>query len=185
MDDKEIVELFLCRKEAAITETHKKYGRYCFAIANRILGNREDSDECVNDTYVGAWNAIPPHQPKILQTFLGKITRRLSVKKLRARCAEKRGGGEAMAALDELAECIPSADNIESEVQANELTRAINDFLGVLPDAERRIFVCRYWYCDRIKDISRSFGFSQSKVKMTLKRTREKLLAHLRKEELF
>lgn len=183
MDDNRIVELYWQRDESAIPETQLKYGRYCYAIAHAILGNREDSEECVNDTYFNTWNAIPPHRPQILYTFLGKITRRLALKKLRNKNALKRGGQAALA-LDELNECI-SFNSVEKAVQTTELAKAIDGFLAAIPLEDRRIFVCRYWYCETIRQIARRFGCGQSKVKMTLKRTREKLLEHLKKEDLF
>lgn len=182
MDDKQIVDLYWQRNEAAITQTQKKYGKYCFSIANNILCDKEDAEESVNDTYIGVWNAIPPHRPTVLSTFIGKITRRLSLKKLRERSAQKRGNGELFLSFDELEECIPNRQSIDTALEAKELTRIINAFLDKLPAAERRVFVCRYWYFDPISDISLRFGFSQSKVKMMLKRTRDKLSEQLRKE---
>ena len=175
MEDKKIVELFLTRDENAISESDKKYGRYCFSIANNILHNNEDSQECVNDTYLGAWNAIPPHEPEVLSTFLGKITRRLSIKKWRSKSALKRGSGLTEVSLDELEDCIPAGKSVDESVELSELTRIINAFLENLSCDERRIFVRRYWYCDSINDISTRFSFSESKVKMTLKRTRGRL----------
>lgn len=182
MDDRSIVELYWQRNENAISETQAKYGRYCFSIAQAILVNKQDAEECVNDTYSSAWNTIPPHRPEVLSTFLGKITRRLSLKTLRKRNTAKRGG-EITLVLDELAECIPS-DSVENAIQMRELSKIIDNFLSELAENERRIFVCRYWYCENIKQIAKRFGFGQSKVKMTLKRTRDKLLEYLKKEEL-
>ena len=121
MEDDSIVNLYWARSENAISETSKKYGNYCYSIAYSILGNVEDADESVNDTYLDAWNNIPPHRPSILSTFLGKITRRISIDKWRGRTAEKRGGGEIVLVLDELSDCIPSNQNVEHEVEAAEL----------------------------------------------------------------
>lgn len=185
MDDSRIVTLFWQRDENAITEVQRKYGRYCYSIAYQILNNNEDAEECVNDTYIGAWNAIPPHRPERLSVFLGKITRNLSLKKWRAKNAAKRGGGETALALHELEECISSGNNIEAYLDAEELAEIINAFLGGLAAMERRVFLCRYWYFDSISDISVRFGFSQSKVKMMLKRTREKLLRYLEQEKIW
>lgn len=185
MEDSQIVNLFWQRDEQAILETSQKYGRYCHAIANNILYNREDAEEVVNDTYIGAWNAMPPHRPAILSTFLGKITRRLSLKKWRARTAEKRRGDELAVALDELEACIPSAKSMDQTLEEWELTQIINAFLDTLPTDARRVFLRRYWYFDSISEISSRFGFGSSKVKMMLKRTREKLLVQLQKEDIW
>lgn len=185
MEDKQIIDLYWQRNESAITETQSKYGRYLFAIASGILHNNEDSEESVTDTYIGAWNAMPPHRPENLPAFLGKITRQLSLKKWREKNAQKRGGGELPLALEELEECIPSASSINSLLEAKELVRIINAFLDTLPADERRVFLCRYWYFDSISDISSRFRFGQSKVKMMLKRTRDKLLLRLREEDIW
>ena len=179
MEDRRIVDLYWQRDETAIAETENKYGRFCFSIANNILRNREDAKECVNDTWLGAWNAMPPHRPEILSTFLGKITRRLSLRKWRARTAEKRGGGSMELSIEELEECIPSGQRIDEGLEI------ISTFLEALPPEERRVFMRRYWYFDSIRDISRRFGFGESKVKMMLKRTRDKLLICLQKEEIW
>ena len=182
MDDNQIVDLYWRRQGTAISETKKKYGRYLFSIANHILAQYEDSEECVNDTYLGAWNSIPPHRPAVLSTYLGKITRRLALKKHRMNTAEKRGGTEADLSLDELADCIPANHAIDEQLNNRELVSILNDFLAGLPETQRQIFVCRYWYCDSIAEIARRFSWSESKVKMTLLRTREKLRLCLKKE---
>lgn len=182
MEDREIVELFCRREQAAISETQKKYQNYCLAIAKNILYSSEDADEILNDTYTAAWNTIPPHRPEILSTYLGKITRRLSLKRLREKTAKKRGAGEIPAAFEELEECVPDRWDISQELEEKQLTALLNAFLEVLPEEERRVFLCRYWYCDSIREISGRFGFGQSKVKMMLKRTRDKLRECLEKE---
>lgn len=182
MEDSQIVELYWQRNESAITETQSKYGRYCHKIAANILQNGEDAEECVNDTYIGAWNAMPPHKPAILSTFLGKITRRVSLKRYRERTAEKRGGGEIALALEELEECVSSGENIDEHLYVSELAEIINEFLRQLPIPERRVFLRRYWYFDSIADIASRYGFGESKVKMMLKRTRDKLEVQLQKE---
>lgn len=182
MDDTSIVELYWLRSETAITETASKYGRYCYAIAYSILHNPEDADESVNDTYLGAWNSMPPHRPSMLSSFLGKITRRISINKWQKSSADKRGGGEINIALDELCECVPTALNTEQAVQVRELVRAINSFLRSLSPTERDVFVCRYWLLVSIKDISEKFGFGQSKVKTMLHRTRKRLQTYLQEE---
>ena len=182
MDDKQIVDLYFARKEQAIRETAKKYGKYCFAIARNILQNSSDAEETVNDTYMGAWNSIPPHRPAMLSTYLGKITRRLALKRWTANRTQKRGGSEIALALEELAGCIPSDFDVESRINEDELTQILNDFVRNLPNPESHIFLCRYWYLDSIEAIARRFDFSQSKVKSMLSRTRKKLYAHLQKE---
>ena len=182
MDDATIVQLYWDRDERAIPATSDKCGNYCNSIARNILGNREDAEECVNDTYLGAWNAIPPHRPSVLRTFLGKITRRISLKKWRDSHRDKRGGNEVSLALDELSECVPSNVTVEDEVIVAELSKALNRFIGDLPVTERRVFICRYWHLDSIEKISMDFCFSSSKVKSMLHRTRAKLFSHLKKE---
>ena len=184
MEDAEIVGLFWARDESAIEHAQVKYGRYCHAIALRILDDARDAEECVNDTYLGAWNAMPPHRPTVLRAFLGKITRNLSLKRWRARSAEKRGSGVAALSLDELEECLPSSggDEVGRRLEAEELARVIDGFLADLPRDQRRIFLCRYWHFDSIADIAARFDFTESKVKMTLKRTRERMAVYLEKE---
>lgn len=180
MEDREIVELYWARNQRAIPETAKKYGSYCTTIAKNILGSNEDAEECVNDTYLGAWNAMPPHRPGTLSTFLGKITRNLSLARYRRSTAEKRGGGELPAVFDELSEAVSGRDDVEGEVDRQELIRAINEFLKTLSPEKRRIFLCRYWYTDSISDIARRCNMSEGAVTMTLSRLRAKLKVHLR-----
>ena len=183
MEDNKIIRLYLERNENAITETDKKYRKYCYSIAHNILHDTEDSEEAVNDTYLGAWNSIPPNIPDVLHTFLGRITRNISLKKIRARNAQKRVIGEYFLVLDEMSELIPSGQDTENDVEAKELAQFINTFLQSLPETERKVFVCRYWYFDAIADISKRFGFSTSKVKSILFRTRKKLLNNLERED--
>ncbi|MGN0679234.1 MAG: RNA polymerase sigma factor [Oscillospiraceae bacterium] len=184
MDDKEIVDLYWQRNEAAIDETAAKYGKFCHSIAYNILGNNEDAEESVNDTYLDAWNSIPPHRPSVLSTFLGKITRRVSIDRWRKHNAQKRGGGQIAVALEELEECISGGQSVEQEAEAKLLADVINSFVKSLSVTERSVFLCRYWYMDSIESIAKEFGFSQSKVKSMLYRTREKLRAKLVKEGL-
>lgn len=148
MEDAYIVDLYWQHSERAIEESAAKYGRYCHSIAYNILFNAEDAEECVNDTYLGAWNSIPPHRPTVLSSFLGKITRRLSIKKWQSRNAKRRGGGEVALALEELAECVPAPCEPDREVSEHELARIIDSFAASLPEVERNVFVCRYWYLD-------------------------------------
>ena len=183
MTDAQIVEMYWNRNEQAISVTSEKYGTYCYSVAYGILHNEEDSKESVNDTYMSAWNSMPPHKPEILKTFLGKITRRLSIDKWRRKNAEKRGG-EIAEVLDELSECIsPSGDPI-AETEKAMLDNTINTFVRELRDTEQRVFLCRYWYAEPVKDIAKRFGFSESKVKIMLMRTRNKLKARLDEEGL-
>ena len=184
MDDERIVALYWSRSDAAITETASKYGSYLNNISYNILVNREDAQECVNDTYHNAWNSMPPHRPSILSTFLGKITRRISIDRWRKMSADKRGGGELPLVLDELEDCISGSGSVEDEIERRELTKLFNSFLETLSVTERRVFLCRYWYMDSIQSIARQFGFSQSKVASMLHRTRKKLRAVLEKEDL-
>ena len=175
MNDKSIVDLYFSRDEEAITQTDKKYGRYCYSIAYNILMSREDAEESVSDTYMTAWRAIPPRRPAVLATFLGKITRNLAIDRWRERAATKRGGGEVTLALEELEDCVAGLQNVEMEYERKELIRAYVKFLDALPITERRVFLCRYWYVDSVEAIAEKFGFSQSKVKTMLYRTRKKL----------
>lgn len=182
MDDKEILELYITRSEQAISETSQKYGRYCHYIAYSILQNDEDSKECVNDTYLQAWNSIPPQHPNRLQTFLGKITRNLSINKWEKRSAEKRGAGQVPMILDELAECVSSNENTAQTVEDVVIREVLNQFLENLPAETRKIFVRRYWYMSSVKEIAEEYNLSQSKVAVTLFRTRGKLKVALEKE---
>ena len=182
MEDKEIISLYWKRDERAVSETSEKYGAYCYAIACNILSSPEDAEESVNDTWVGAWESMPPHKPDALSAFLGKIARRISLKRWRNRSAAKRGGGVVELALEELNESIPSGKTAEDALTERELPRLIDAFLDALPDVEQRVFVCRYWYLDSIADIAKRFGFTQSKIKSMLYRTRRKLRDYLRKE---
>ena len=185
MEDEHIVALYWDRSENAIAETASKYGKYCYSIAYNILADHNDAEESVNDTYLGAWNSMPPHKPAILSTFLGKITRRIAIKKWQKGHAAKRGGGEIAIAFDELEECIPAGQNVEQEMEAAELGKVIDKFVMLLPLTERNIFICRYWYLDAVSDICQQFGFSQSKVKSMLHRTRKKLQVYLKKEGVY
>ncbi len=185
MEDEQIIGLFFDRREEALAATEEKYGHYCFCIARNILENPEDAREAVNDAYLGAWNAIPPQEPRNLGAFLGKITRRIAINKWLSGRAAKRGGGETPLALEELSACIPGGTTPEQELDARELSRLLNAFIRSLPESERRVFVRRYWYLDSVKDIAADFGFSQSKVKSMLFRTRNRLRSQLEKEDIY
>ena len=185
MEDNQIVELYFQRKADAIKETDSKYGSYCFAIADNILHNREDSEECVNDTWLSAWNAMPPQRPNMLRMFLAKITRNLSFNRFHARNAEKRGGGEINLVLDELAECIANESDTENEYLAKELEQCIRLFVRELPEREGNVFVRRYFFTEPVSMIAKRYGMTENNVMVTLSRTRKKLKAHLEKEGYF
>ena len=184
MEDTQIIDLYFARSEQAVVETAHKYGSYLFSIAHNILLSRPDAEEAVNDTYLGAWRSIPPHCPNRLSTYLGKITRRCALEKWKAARAQKRGGGEVSLALEELEECVSGGETPQQVLEMKELTRKINSFLKELPDGEQRMFVSRYWYLMPVKEIARNMGFSESKVKSALSRTRGKLKHYLEKEGL-
>lgn len=184
MDDLAIVELYWNRSETAITETANKYNGYCYSIAYNILANKEDSEETVSDTWLTAWNVIPPRRPSLLAAFLGKITRHISIDRWRVRTAQKRGGGEVAVALEELGDCVSGGVTPEQSVERKELVQSFNRFLDTLSETERSLFLCRYWYLDTVPAIAVNFGFSRSKVTSMLHRTRGKLRVHLEKEGL-
>ena len=182
MEDNEIIALYMDRSEAAISETERKYGKYCRYIAYGILHDDEEAEECVNDTYLRVWNAIPPHCPNCLRTFIGKITRGLALNKREKLSAKKRGEGQTALALDELGECIPDAHSADNAAEDIVIRDTLNRFLENLPTESRKIFVRRYWYLSSIKEIADEFGLGESKVTVTLFRLRAKLKAELEKE---
>ncbi len=182
MEEEQIIALYFARSEDAIAQTHKKYGKYCHKIAFNILRNREDSEECVNDTYLKTWNAIPPRRPGKLQIFLGKITRNLALDRFDRYTAAKRGSGEVTLSLEELSGCIPSPVGTEQIIENKELIKALNTFLGGLPAETRKVFLRRYWNLSPIKEIASYYGLSESKVRMLLMRTRNALKDYLEQE---
>ena len=179
MEDREIIQLYLRRDEGAIPATDAKYGNYCTAIARNILGTYEDAEECVNDTYLKTWDAIPPHKPGILSAFLGKITRNLAFNRYKHTHANKRGGSETTAVLEELAGCVSGRETVEDVLQYKALVEDINCFLETLPAEKRKMFVCRYFYTYSIEELSHQFGGSYGSLTMTLKRLRDKLKTYL------
>ena len=185
MEDRQIVELYFQRDTAAIQESDNKYGSYCFAIADNILHNNEDAEECVNDTWLGAWNAMPPQKPIRLRMFLAKITRNLSFDRFSARSAQKRGGGEIHLVLDELAECIACETDIENDYLAKELEQCIRLFVRKLPARDGNVFVRRYFFTESIATIAKRYGMTENSVMVVLSRTRKKLKAHLEREGYF
>ena len=184
MDDKAILDLYWARSEKAISETDTKYGAFCFCIAYNILNNREDSEESVSDTYLAAWNSMPPKRPAVLSAFLGKITRYISLDHWKKRSRLKRGGGEVDLCLEELEDCVSGRESTEDKVIRKETIAAVNQFLSTLSEAERKVFLCRYWYLESVKDIADRFGFSPNRTSVLLRRVRQKLNAHLAKEGL-
>lgn len=180
MEDKDIINLYLERNEEAINETDKKYGGYCKTIARNILNNNEDAEECVNDTYLRTWNSIPPTIPNILSVYLGKITRNLSLDRLRYNKADKRGSGEINLVIDELSEILPGELGVEDEIEKKELLKFINEFLDTLSKDKCNIFICRYWYGYSISEIASKFGYSDRNVATILNRVRNKLKVYLR-----
>ncbi|WP_298020110.1 RNA polymerase sigma factor [uncultured Dysosmobacter sp.] len=179
MDDESIIQLYWDRNDQAIRITSEKYGHYCKSIARNILDNDEDAEECVNDTYLNAWNSMPMHWPKQLSTFLGKITRNLSFNKYKHNRAEKRGSGEITLVLDELADCVSDTENIEQIIDRRELAKAINSFVRGLSTGKRNLFIRRYWYADPVLKIAADYGMLQGSVSKTLERTRKQLKAYL------
>ena len=182
MEDSGIVALYLARDQRAVEETKEKYDSFLDTIARRILGDPLDAAEVVNDTYLAAWNSIPPQKPAVLSSYLAKLTRRIAMKVWRSRDAAKRGGGETALSLEELQQCIPGGRDPEEEVSAKELGRTIDAFLRRLPENERRVFLRRYFYGASIREIGQDYGFTNSKVETMLFRTRKKLKEHLAKE---
>lgn len=182
MKDNEIIDLYWERKETAISATAEKYGKYCHSISYNILHNNEDAEECVNDTWLGAWKSMPPQRPECLSAYLGKITRNLSLNYCKQYTAEKRGSGQTEVVLSELEECIPAETGVEQVMDEMILVRSINHFLREQPEQKRNIFIRRYWYLCPIRDIAESYGMSESKIASLLFRMRNKLKTHLEKE---
>jgi RNA polymerase sigma-70 factor (ECF subfamily) len=182
MTDEGIVNLYWDRNEAAIKETDLKYGRYCFSISYNILSNKEDSDECVNDTGLKTWDSIPPNNPDSLRAYVGRITRNLALSRVEGTMAQKRGGGQLALCLDELSECVSGKDNISDIADKMALKECLNKFLAALKEDERVFFVQRYWYMMSVSDIARQSGCTESKVKMSLARSRDSLSVLLKKE---
>ncbi len=187
MEDKQIVDLYWERDERAISESDAKYGAFCARIAMNILDNAQDAEECVNDTYLRAWNAIPPSRPTKLGAFLGKITRNLSLDRYKAKKTAKRGDSLFLVSLDELSECVPDGSTgfgsgFDDEVEAHRIGECINRFLRKQSGEVRDVFICRYFYSDSVGEIARRFGLSESKVKSMLHRARGKLKKSLESE---
>ena len=182
MEDERIIDLYFQRNEDAISESDRKYGHYLKTVSYNVLRNTEDSEECVSDTWLHAWNSIPPIRPRILKAWFAKITRNLSLNRLQESRALKRGGGETDAALDELVECIPDSHNVEDQIDGIVLSDMITEFLSGLPKKHRVIFLQRYFYACEIKEIAALNHVGESYVKTLLFRIRNRLKEALEKE---
>lgn len=180
MKDSEIIKLYEERSEKAIKETDKKYGRFCSNIAYRILYDKGETEECVNDSYFKVWNAIPPSLPEILHVFIGKIVRNTAFDIYEKKTRKKRGGGEIELVLDELEECVDSGSSVEDEIEGREAGKIIREFLDKLETDKRRIFILRYWHVMSVKEIAEKQGLKESNVKVILHRLREQLKNELR-----
>lgn len=179
--DNEIIELFNSRDEKAISAASSKYGRYCTAVAMNILGNRQDAEECLNDTLLKAWESIPPAKPDNLPGYLAKIAKNISLNRYRSTHTEKRGSGSIDSVYEELSECVPDKNSIERSYEHKELIEAINAFLAKLAADKRDIFVLRYWYCMSVSEVAARVGVSENRAAVELFRTRKRLVKHLEK----
>lgn len=182
LDDNKIIDLYFERNQLAIGATENKYRSYCKQISMNILHDEQDTEEILSDTYLKLWNTIPPQRPQSLMAFIAKIARNLSINKLKAKNAQKRGCDESPLSYDELDVCTPSDVRVENEAEVKLLSKHISDFLYTQKEDARNIFIRKYFYCDSLEDIAERFSFSISKVKSTLMRTREKLRIYLEKE---
>ena len=182
MEDAAIVALYWARDEQALAETATKFGAYCRKIADNILHSAHDVEECENDTWLAAWNSMPDNRPARLAPYLGRITRNLALDRLDKATAQKRGSGQTFAPLDELAECVAAPGSVEDDFDATETGRLISEFLRTLPEETRNIFLRRYWYADTVEETAGHLGWSLSRTKSVLFRTRKKLKAYLEQE---
>lgn len=183
MEDAQIIELYWKRNPDAISESSEKYGNYCFSIAENLLCDPRDSEECVNDTFLGAWDSIPPHRPERLKLFLAKITRRLAFNRWHSRTAQKRGGGELPLVLEELEECIAGGTDPEESVRACELSASVRRFVRGLPQREKSVFTGRYFFTEPVEKVAEDNGLTVNHTYVLLSRIRQKLRRHLIKEE--
>lgn len=181
MEDQQIIRLFFERSEQAITELSRKYGALCFQIADNILDDPQDAEECVNDAWLGAWNSIPPQSPDPLRSYICRIVRNRSLKKLRTNSAIKRGS-QFEVSLSELEDCIPDS-SMDEQLSISELSAQINAFLAVLPKDDRLMFVKRYWFSESISELADAFGITENNVSVRLSRIRGKLHQYLNREE--
>ena len=181
MQDSDIIELYWQRNEAALTETDRKYGKYLLTIANNIVRNEQDSEECLNDTYLGTWNSIPPQRPNLFLVFLSKIMRNIAIDKYRKNTASRRTPSSLMQSLDELDESIAYSPSVEEEYAIDMLSRLLNEWLGNLSESERFLFVCRYYYADPISEIAKMLGVSERTIFRQLGALKTSLKEHLEK----
>lgn len=182
MDDEQIIQLYFSRDEGAIQATQEKYGPWCVAIAHRILGDGQAAEECVNDTWLRCWNAIPPQHPLSLKSYTGRLVRNLAVSRLRAQTAQKRGGGQGELALEELAECVSGQSTPEDELDRQAFREALDRFLDGLSPRDRALFVGRYWHLCPVKELAARLGMKDNHVTTRLHRLRGRLRDHLMKE---
>lgn len=182
MEDQQIIQLYWDRREQAIWESDRKYGSYCRSIARRILAVEEDAEECVNDTWLHAWNSIPPQRPNVLSAFFGKLARNLSLDRWRRNRAAKRGGDQVELALHELGDCLPAPGGPEQALDEKETGRVISQFLRTQTELDRALFIRRYWHLESIAALAQNFHLRESQVKSRLFRTRQRLKAALEKE---
>ena len=182
MEDARIIQLFRDRSEQAIAELEEKYGRLCYKVARNILRDVLDAEECVNDTYLHTWNAIPPARPSALKLWLGRIARNLSLDRWKWTRAQKRGGAGMEVLLGELDDCVPTSHSPERCLEDQEIADLIGAFLRRLPPERRQIFLRRYWYGQELSEIAGALGCGQGKVKSSLFRTRKALRAYLEQE---
>ena len=185
MDDSKIIELYCNKDTRAISASMQQYGTYCFSVAYGILNDTQDSEECVNDTWLRAWNAIPPTIPTVLKVFFAKITRHLSFDRYKAKRTLKRGGGDIMLVLEELAECIADESDVEGQVNARELGEVINQFVMSLSEREQNLFIRRYFFSESVKTIADRYDMNENYINVTLSRVRKRLRSHLSKEGYF
>ncbi len=184
LSDEAIVALYFARDEAAIGHTADKYGRYCYAIAHRILHSTEDAEECVNDTYLRTWDTIPPSRPTYLSLFLAKIVRNLSLDRYKAGRTRKRGGGELPLLLGELGECIAAGEDVQKQMEEKELARFIGAYLQTVPERDRRLFVRRYFYAMSVSEAAEAEHLTENHASKILSRMRERIRDRLREEGL-
>ena len=182
MEDRQIIELYWDRREQAIVESDRKYGAYCRSISRRILAVEEDAEECVNDTWLHAWNAMPPQRPSLLSAFFGKLTRNLSLDRWRRLRAAKRGGSQVELALHELEDCLPDRRRPDEALEAAETAALISAFLRRQREEDRKLFVRRYFYLEPLAELGARFGLTQGQVKSRLHRMRKRLKAELERE---
>ncbi len=182
MEDAAIIALYWERNQDAIEQSRQKYGAYCLTVSRNILDSREDAEECVSDTWLRAWNAMPPHRPDVLRMFFAKITRSISFSRFRQFSAKKRGGGSTQAVLDELAEVIADPSDVEDALDAHELSETVRQFIRELPEREGDVFLRRYFFSESMEEIAGAYGITVNNTAVILSRTRKKLRLRLIRE---